>query len=49
MNLTKKHYQDAILYIEWMHLDEDQQMILALQTEVKDFKTATKYRKRGGY
>jgi hypothetical protein len=39
MNLAKKHYQDALLAKEWMLLDEDQQTILALQTEIKDFKS----------
>jgi hypothetical protein len=39
MNLAKKHYQDALLAKEWMVLDEDQQTILALQTEIKDFKS----------
>jgi hypothetical protein len=34
MNLAKKHYQDALLAKEWMVLDEDQQTILALQTEI---------------
>jgi hypothetical protein len=39
MNVAKKHYQDALLAKEWMVLDEDQQTILALQTEIKDFKS----------
>ncbi len=45
MTLAKKHYQDAVLAKEWMHLDEDQQTILALQTEVKEFKAAARFRK----
>jgi hypothetical protein len=36
MTLAKKHYQDAVLAKEWMRLDEDQQTILALRTEVKN-------------
>jgi hypothetical protein len=45
MTLAKKHYQDAVLSKEWMRLDEDQQTILALQTEVKEFKAAARFRK----
>jgi hypothetical protein len=45
MTLAKKHYQDAVLAKEWMRLDEDQQTILALQTEVKEFKAAARLRK----
>jgi hypothetical protein len=47
MSLAKKHYQDAILSKEWMRLDEDQQTILALQTEVKEFKAAARFKKKG--
>jgi hypothetical protein len=47
MSLAKKHYQDAILSKEWMRLDEDQQTILALQTEVKEFKSAARLKKKG--
>jgi hypothetical protein len=46
MQLVKKHYQDAILSKEWMRLDEDQQTILALQTEIKEFKASSKYKKK---
>jgi hypothetical protein len=46
MQLAKKHYQDAVLSKEWMRLDEDQQTILALQTEIKEFKAASKHKKK---
>ncbi len=47
IKLAKKHYQDAIISKEWVRLDEDQQMILALQTEVKEFKAVAKFKKMG--
>jgi hypothetical protein len=38
MELAENHYKDAILAKEWLHLDEDQQTIVALQTKVKEVK-----------
>lgn len=49
MQLAKKHYQDAVLYKEWMRVDEDQQTILALQMEIKEFKASSKFKKKVDY
>lgn len=39
MYLAKKDHLDALLAKKWMALDEDQQTILALQTEIKESKS----------
>jgi hypothetical protein len=45
MTPAKKNYQDATLAKEWMRLDEDQQTILALQMEVKEFQAVARFRR----
>jgi hypothetical protein len=42
MELTENHYKDAIKTKDWMKLDEDQQTILALQTEMQAVKAKTR-------
>jgi hypothetical protein len=45
MTPAKKNCQDAVLAKEWIRLDEDQQFILALQMEVKEFKAVARFRR----
>jgi hypothetical protein len=40
MEAAKKHYTDALLAKEWMQADDEQQTILALQTEVRELKAS---------
>jgi hypothetical protein len=47
MELTENHYKDAVKTKEWMKLDDDQQLKLALQTKIKAVKaTARQQMKR---
>jgi hypothetical protein len=46
MNAACKHYKDLLLSKEWMKMDEKQQSILALQTEIEEVKAQTAKGKR---
>jgi hypothetical protein len=60
MNLCKKFYKDALLAKEWMEPDDNQQKILALQSEInqverkqhskekKQRRPRWKYQEKGG-
>jgi hypothetical protein len=47
MNAARKHYKDLLLAKEWMKMDEKQQSILALQTEIDEVKAQTATPARG--
>jgi hypothetical protein len=38
MDVTENHYTDVVKMKDWLKLDEDQQTILALQTEIQAVK-----------
>ncbi len=42
MELAKNHYKDAMTAKEWLKLDEDQQMILAFQSQIEAVQAKTK-------
>ncbi len=46
MNAARKHYKDLLLSKEWMKMDERQQSILALQTEMEEVKAQAAIGKR---
>jgi hypothetical protein len=46
MNAARKHYKDLLLSKEWMRMDEKQQSILALQTEIEEVKAQAAKGKR---
>jgi hypothetical protein len=48
MNAARKHYKDLLLSKEWMKMDDKQQSILALQSEIEQVKAqATRMKRKG--
>jgi hypothetical protein len=43
MELAENHYKDAVKTKDWLKLDEDQQTILALQTEIQAVKATARH------
>jgi hypothetical protein len=46
MNAARKHYKDLLLAKEWMKMDDKQQSILALQTEIQEVRAQAARGKR---
>jgi hypothetical protein len=44
MNLCKKFYKDALLAKEWMEPDDNQQKILALQSEINQVRAQAAFK-----